>query len=301
MNQTIGRSEKKCRCGGTVHDSTPLCPRCATTLDVALANIAAWWPELETLRNRQSRYGHTAAGRGTPGRTQPLVVDDRFAGRLEDGSRLDWETRNTIAAWARTVADERPPVREQTPRDTVASVCGWLQSQLRWIAEQAWAATMLDEMLDVERRLRRMVDRPPDRWYAGPCTAGQADIAYAWLCGEELYVPLGATQTTCRVCGSTYGVAGRRAWLLAAAEDRWETATTIARAVTALRPRDTVADDDLDDRLARRIRRWAAKGDLPVRDVAPTGGKLRPRYRLGDVLDLLETRGLDTTSTARIR
>lgn len=236
--------------------------------------------------------------------------DDGSIERWGTGTDLAWIARNTITGWTRTVLDDWPPLPDtpwhgpvcddclhrscnrrrrylverhdrRPPRDNLASCCHYLQRLLPRIAAAEYAAEMLDESLDLERSLRRFVDRPPDRWYAGPCTAGLDSLEGAWFCGADLYVQVGKAEVTCRDCDATYDVADRRDWLMSAAEDRIETATTIARAVIVLGEVDAG-----ETRLVKRISRWVEQGRLVVRGHADKQGRRRPMYRVGDVLDL---------------
>lgn len=309
-------TEQLCQCGEPTA-GTVLCRRCTKTLDVAIANVRAYVADLDTIRTRQTRYGSAYTSKGGAGREMPLPIDLRFAdypshngdarttgtvfGR---GTDLAWSARNTITGWTRVVLEEWQPPRRvigcddtlcrrcqpmraeahfrRPPRDDQVSCCHYLQRLLPRIVAAEWASDMLDEMLDLERRLRRFVDRPADRWYAGPCTAGLHGLEATWFCGTELYAELGKPEVTCRECGISYDVAERRAWLLAAAEDRWETATTIARAVVVWTDYDRG-----ESRLVRRISDWAKRDRILVRGRREVDGRPRPLYRLGDVLDLL--------------
>jgi hypothetical protein len=86
-----------------------------------------------------------------------------------------------------------------------------------------------------------------------------------------------ATVITCRACGHQHGAAERREWLLRAAEDRLATAGEISQAVPALYGHDI--------RIGT-IRVWAHRGRIAARLPHPDDPLKRPRYRVGDVLDI---------------
>lgn len=283
------RSEPTCPCGRPV-DGTTLCRGCVKTLAWALANIAGDHADLDTLRTRQTRY-HDPAPLRSGGGPIPLPVDHRFTDpqgadthshqHWGAGTDLDWVTRNTITTWVRIVLEHHPHLPGPR-RDTIGSCCAWLMTHASRIAVADYGPDLLDELCHLEKQLARFVDRPPDRWYAGPCTAGLSGLAGTWLCGTDLYAAHGDTEVTCRDCNTTYPVEHRRAWLLAHAEDEWHTATAIARAVVVWTDYDRG-----ETRLVRRISDWTRRSRIEVRDHQLIDGRHRPRYRLGDVLDLL--------------
>jgi hypothetical protein len=286
-------------CGAAVHDGVNLCAQCATTLDVALGNIAAYQPDLDTIRAKRARYGG-GASKGSIGKAQPLPVDMRFLDRTGVGSQLDWDAKNTIVAWTRIVLDTWTPaagptcrthclhascnetLRRAHPRDNVGSCVNYLAGHRHGIAAMPWAGELLDEMLDLERRLRRMVDRPADAWYAGEC-GSETDTDYGTVtCTRELYAVPGSPFVQCRDCGCTYDVAARRKTLLNEAEDREVTVRMMARIVTTLG-----AIDASEARLEGRINVWVTRGRLLANGKRVVDGRPRPVYRVGDVLDLL--------------
>lgn len=306
-----------------------LCTRCAErTLPIALANIAAYYADLDVMRARLHAVRYDQAGGGKGGRKDlPLPVDARFADTAnrswldEDGKQhvggagtaIAWEARNTLTTWARAVLEEWPPITapvcvdplcrrcnplraeaqlRRPPADSVPAICVYLVRMSRHITSATWASVLLDELLDLERRLRRFVDVPPSRWYAGPCTAGQSNLTFTALCGADLYAVLDRDEVTCSECEATYSITERRAWLLAAADDRLEPASAIARAVKVLGDYPHP-----ESWLAQRIRQWSARKQLEVRGSIKLAGRLRPTYRIGDVLDLVA----DDTRESQLR
>lgn len=295
-----------CPCGAET-GGTSLCQHCARTLAYSIANIAAYYDDLDLLAARQARYGSGATTR-TVGTEQPLPIDGRFAGGDEDGSRLRDDGRNTISTWCRVIEDDMPPAdgpvcqtclhqscaeykRRRPPKldttdqgrptATVRSMCLYLDRMHRWIEAAPYGPAMLDELGYLERQLRRMVDRPADRWYAGKCD-----------CGEDMYAIETNAEVSCRHCDATYDVASRREFLLKQAQDYHVTATEAATALLSWTDYDGTIT-----KLVDRIRKWRDRDQLEVADVTSLSGRDRHLYRLGDVQALL----VSNAQTQRLR
>ena len=275
-----------CDCGRPTSGAR-LCDTCGRTLAYALVAVADFTDDLENIRAKQTRYG--AGSKPSVGKVIPAPIDLRFSSRLESGTRLLDEARATVVAWTKVLIEERPAVagpwcigpclhvscsqvrERRLPNDTVRSMCLYLDRSHRYIAGQDWAADLLDEMRDLERRLRKFVNPPPERSYAGKCD-----------CGEELYAIAGKPTVTCRECKAEYDVATRRDLLLTAAQDYLVTATEAASALLAW-----TDYDGSDTKLVDLIRKWRDRDKLDVQDVTSLSGRDRHLYRLGDIQALL--------------
>lgn len=292
-------------CEATVHDGVYLCERCLTTLDVGLANVAAYWGDLETLRTRRHAVRYDAGG-GKGGRKDPpLGFDLRFGppsnvtsdtalpgqvpGREGAATRVVQATRNTITTWVRALLEDHPPIVgavcpawcdhasckeiavRRAPRDNIGSCCSYMANLRHRIASSDWAGQLLNDVLDIERSLHNLVDVAPPRWYAGKCE-----------CGADLYATTLAGTVDCRSCGLAYDVASRREQLIRTARDYQVTASEAAAAL--------VAWTDLADnatKLTDRIRKWADSGRLTIHDSVRISGRVRRTYLLRDVQDRL--------------
>lgn len=300
-----------CECGKPTAGAV-LCDGCAKTFAYALPNVAAYHTDLGTVARKQARYGSGAATKGSVGKSQPLPVDMRFidggeapqddkskrprGATLSPGSQLRWDTWNTVVAWCRTVMEEQPELhgpacagclhiscaavrRRRWPQNTVPSMVNYLSRQFRWIVREDWAPAMFGELLDLERRLARFVDRPGERWYAGKCWVGEGDN----VCTAELWARSeGQRHIDCPACNYRHDVASRRDVLLGEAKEYLVTATQAAGALMAW-----TDYDGTEDKLVDRIRKWRDRERLEVRDVTSLQGKDRHLYRLGDIQDLL--------------
>lgn len=305
----------KCECGKPTSGGA-WCSSCRHTTDVAIANVATYHDDLDTVRTRQTSYGGPAS-LGSVGKSQPLVVDASF---LPDGrgTRAQAATRNAVTTWARALHDDRPELG--WPKyDTVHSVCSHFAKHLGTISGLPWADEFKADMLSLERELAKVVDRPADAWYAGLCgfvvgdahdgsicacgchnlehegaceTAqhgGECDVPGgcgrefdASACEQPLYANATQVYITCRTCGTTYHVDERRDELLEQARDREATVEVITRIVT------TLGDQAVrTEKVAARIRQWSVRGRITSHGQRVVNGRPRPVYRIGDVLDLL--------------
>jgi hypothetical protein len=125
------------------------------------------------------------------------------------------------------------------------------------------------------RQIRRMIDRAPDKIYLGQCgfeIDGEA-------CPQDLYVLPSRDSVHCPTCGSDWDTQARREHLLRVVEDQLDTATDISRALSPLHQPVT----------ASMIRGYARRGKLASYAPHPRDKRALPRYRTGDVLDLLHS------------
>ena len=168
----------------------------------------------------------------------------------------------------------------------------YIARQYRWILTQPFAAAMMDEFLDLERRLKRMVDSAPSRWYAGRCTTPTGDADN--VCTAELYATTDRGTITCPGCGTRHDVASRRDFLLNEAKDYLVTATEAAGALLAW-----TDYDGSETKLVDRIGKWRDRRRVETHGTVKVAGRDRDLYRLGDLQDLLVA-DAQTQQTKRI-
>lgn len=282
-----------CNCGRPTAGAE-LCDHCAGTLALALVNLNAYWGDLDTVETKRTRYGGSAS-KGSIGKAQPLPVDGRFLDVTGDGTQIRWDVWASVVAWCRVVMEDQPeltgPVcttcihqscaavrRRRWPRNTIGSMLAYFDRQFRWIIREHWVATFLDEMLDNEKRLRRMVDRPADRWYAGKCSAQDEN----GICTAELYATRESGTIVCPACEALHDIGTRRDFLLDEAKGYLVTATEAAGALLAW-----TDYDGSETKLVDRISKWRDREQLSVRDVTSLHGRDRHLYRLGDIQELM--------------
>lgn len=325
-------SPTKCNhCDRPAPHST-LCQHCTRTLRMGLQKLASLHADLvDTVRTGTSRYGDAGSTRGSG--EHPLLVSAHFVARDSRGTKLDAAVRNALVGWCRIVAEDWPPLagpvhaeacthlscigirRRQLPTDTVTSMAVYLYRMAGSIVAESWAGDLLDQVLDLERQLRRIVDRPSDRWYAGACgyivepershdatscacrchlaprfacdmpggCSPELELIEAVVCMRPLWAEPGKREVRCPDCETTWPVDERRAILITEARERVATVEMITRIVTTLedRPGQTA-------RLSARIRQWAARGRITPCGTRVVDGRERKVYRVGEVLDLLD-------------
>ena len=246
----------------TLPTGRTVCAPCVTHLRTQLADLPGRMDAVTDAIGRRLRFGTRVGGKSAD---TPVPVNMQAAENA-------YIARTTILAWADHIAQAR---REPTP-DTWPTIQTFLDVRAAWLAGQDYGPAAFDELLYALRTVNRTIDRPADTHYAGPCTATTTDPdGLAADCDGELYAHPNRATVQCPRCGAEYDVAGRRAWLLTEAWDAVATGPDITRALAG------DAFGGLTVNLST-LRRWAAEGKLARVDVVAG----RPRYRVGDVIDL---------------
>jgi hypothetical protein len=284
-------SQPSCAVCSAPSDSQ-LCTRCYTTLERNLAELPALWDELTVTRSRQDRITRSKAGIG---HSAPLPIN---MAAMIDADDL----HNTLSTWVRTVISDEGI--EQWPADTAQAMAAWLVSYLGWARRSAEAGQFFDEIAYISDAVRRTIDRPEVRWYAGPCkaiaviteTVGGVIVVRQGPCPGQLYGRPGKDELKCdgyqqpdlhlgradadgnpvRGCGATDSAVARREYLRAEAED-------------ALAPLDVLLDS-LDVLGIPAVSKWAVWWWVHGGQLLPHGLDRRgvELYRGGDLFALAE-------------
>lgn len=246
-----------CRCGRPTRDAAYFCDDCGDKLARALAEVPWLDTELEVTITGTKGVDYRRGG--------VRSTEHRLPVNLAASTARD-TLRAVLVSWVLFCDEEG--VRHQSPRvglpsDTLAAMSRWLLWRVDGLALLDIGPEAVAEVSAAVGHARRLIDRPADRWYAGPCD-----------CGEDLYARTQAGAVACAGCEATYDIATRREWLLATAEDRLANAATIARAVSWLGAAPLTSD---------RVRKWAERGRI----LAHGHDGRSPLYRVGDAIDLL--------------
>lgn len=249
-----------------------VCGACAGQLERDLGDVPALVEDLDVALSRQAVFGDRAGGKSAE---KPLPIDPR-------ASEVGWVLRNTLSTWIRVLVEEGHAQAHSSGAETsgwssgcdglgagsqpltAAFMARWLLGHVEAIRHHQAGGEAADEIRSAIAHVRRVIDRPAQRWYAGACN-----------CGTDLYVRPGATVIACRDCGTEHDVAKRRTELLDALEDRLATTVEISRAVRTIGQIEVTPS---------AIRGYAFRGRLEAKTVDRQG---RPLYRMGDVLDLM--------------
>jgi hypothetical protein len=243
-----------------------LCHADTTRLERDLGDVTSIVAELDVTRSRQAKIGASGkSGKGWAREKLPIHI-----GAIEAGDVL----ANTLTTWARDVTEGRNWVWVAGDRAPSEQSARALLMCIPDIRKHPAVVELVDEISDAIRQARHAVDRPADRVYFGACYSETPDEdGRTVTCLEEIWASPSATEVQCRVCGTEWEIAERRAWLLKKAEDM---IVTIADASTYLGDIGNIRVTQAS------IRGYVHRKRLMYR--APIEAK---RIRLGDLLALL--------------
>lgn len=231
------------------------------------------WVELQTTIARLSK---SAGGSSSVGKAseRPVPYD-------EQASRVAHRLRNELSTWARLIHDQRPDL--PLPADDPLAIA-------RWVAWHVTAVFVTAELSSgirgVVRDAERVIDRAPDKVYAGQCLEplevdGQVDEPSAPddedaeqqeppRCQGQLYATKGKPQVRCRECGAVHDVEARQEWLSRELDGQLVSAAEAAPVLSWL----------LDKNITRRhIADWKYHGRVEVHEG-------RWPYRFGELFAL---------------
>lgn len=251
--------DRTCNCGKPLNAVDTICPACADTLAQALGDVPWLDEQLDISATRAKGIDYRTLGNSGKGAKKP---SERPLPGNRAASEAQSHLRAILVSWSLLLADEHDG-RDNLPADNLPAISRWLMWRIDYLARHDVGQEAHDEITAAVNRCRRVIDRRPDRWYAGPCNECDADV----------YANTKNGDCACE-CGAVYDVKARRDWLIAEAEDRLADATTIARAVSWLGTQPLTA---------ARVRKWAERDRIAAKG---HDGR-RPLYRIGDAITLL--------------
>lgn len=230
-----------------------VCRSCAARLGRDLSAIPALVDQVSLTLARQSGSAPRSGARSTE---EPLVYNLAASEAL--GS-----LKAVLVGWVRDLVEHGA---HPWPADSEAACARWLLLRVAVLRMHPAAGEIVAEVGETTSRCWRVIDRPPNLWFAGPCEG----------CGRDLYAEAGAITATCSACGGRHEVLARRAYLLDAARECELTMADLLRVL----PQWLGAP--LND---STLRSWRRRGRVLPRGLTLAG---RETFRVGDVLDLIE-------------
>lgn len=246
-------------CTAPVPDLAHVCTRCARGLALDLAAVPGLVAELDVALSKQARMGSGVGGRSAE---VPLPFD-------ATASAVGGDLAAVLASWAALVVERRGV---PAPPPSSAACARWLAGHVEWLRHHEAGGDAVTEIRGAVRAVRRVIDRPEGRVYAGPCST----------CSAPLYARPGVAEVACRACATdddelVYDVAERRTWMLSEVEHLTGSSVYVAAVCTGLGVKLS----------ASTVRTWVLRKKLqPCGYGAPLkeGGEPRPLYRVGDVV-----------------
>lgn len=243
-------------CTAPVPDLAHVCTRCARGLALDLAAVPGLVAELDVALSKQARMGSGVGGRSAE---VPLPFD-------ATASAVGGDLAAVLASWAALVVERRGV---PAPPPSSAACARWLAGHVEWLRHHEAGGDAVTEIRGAVRAVRRVIDRPEGRVYAGPCST----------CSAPLYARPGAAEVACRACATddaelVYDVQERRQWMLGRINDLLMYSTAAGAALRAVGVQ--VADSTI---------RYLAQQQR----IQPHGHDERGRivYRLGDIIEEL--------------
>jgi hypothetical protein len=243
-------------CRSPVTDAR-LCRQCGAAFVTLLRGVPGLVADLDLTLARRGRTAAEPVAVRRAGGDQPLPY--RF-----DAAAAGETLRQTLNVWTHAVAETRSV---RLGALTPVQAAGWLLRHRLDVRRLDDAAALVDEVTYAVTVCREVIDREPERVYAGPCDECRRDL-YGWL---------GVRHIRCRFCEREYDLNSRREWLLESAMSQRVTAGTASRALPGLLG-EPVSKATIEGLIRR--------GRLP----STVDADGRRRFRVGALVDLLRQR-----------
>lgn len=279
-------------CTAPTGDGSQLCARCVRKLSEELRSVQWLVRELEVTQTRQARFTRQQDGNTSSSATTPLPWDDR-------ASLMLGELHATVNAWALHVSSV-----DEDPRDPLSGVpvatepvARWLNRNLVTLRKLNDAGRAHSELLDVIKRGRGTVDRPPDLVTYGLCGNTDPDETgkpTRAACDAYLYAPAGFSSIKCRKCGATFEVKARKEWMLEYARHMQGTGSEVAAYLRLVGIK--ISADGI--RAMKNRNRITPAGQLPSR--RPDKEEPIWLYRFSDVIDACRSRYVRKAKSSKV-
>ena len=231
-------------------------------LRTQLTELRDWvCTELDHTITRQVAY---ADANDTPHRSDdPVLVFN------EDASNIAYDLLGTLRAWCEHICTQRNITWPGHQRST--GYAAFIINHIIDLALTEDAQQAADEIKDVWKRTKRIIDRPQPLEFAGPCQSDLPGVAC-----DGVYVKPGTEQKQCRGCGVTCDVQKMQLAMRSEVAERHYLAAELATAMSIV----------TGEKIPReRVRNWVRRNKLHPVGIDHNGD---PLFRLNDALDLHE-------------
>lgn len=197
-----------CTCGKPTRDDAYVCDTCLDDLAKALGDVP-WVDEQLHITITKQRAAAPSDGARTTERPLPY-----HAPAVEKRDHL----RHQLVMLVRFCAEEgirSSDPREGLPEDDLVAMSRWLLWRVDGLAFNDMAAEWVTSVAAAVEACEKVVDRPPERQYAGPCSG----------CKRDLYAKPGASEVTCKPCAVVYEISDLHEWMTAQIYGRLVTAS----------------------------------------------------------------------------
>jgi hypothetical protein len=185
-----------CACGKPTRDDAYSCDECGDKTARALGDVPWLIDELEVTitKQRAAIDGDGAASAETPLMYHLPAAEKRDALRHS----LVTAVRFCVEEGVRN-SDPGP----EWPEDNMTSMSRWLLWRVDGLALNDMGEEITRGVRDAVRACRHIIDKPPERAYAGPCPE----------CKRDLYHRHDAAEVKCPGCGQRWDVAEVNEWM----------------------------------------------------------------------------------------
>jgi hypothetical protein len=250
----------ECSCGRPTRDDAFACDHCGDLTARALGDVPWLIEELEITitKQRAAIDGDGAASAETPLMYHLPAAEKRDALRL---------ALVTAVRFCNEEGVRNSDPGDEWPEDTPVAMSRWLLWRVDGLALNDMGEEIAKEIRDAVRSCRHIIDKPPERAYAGPCPE----------CGRDLYHRHGDKGVLCRGCGSNWDVGEVNEWMRQRIKDHMADRLVTAREAATLLGRFGLPVEQ------GTIDKWRERNRVTEVGHNPKGHRL---YRWDELLDL---------------
>lgn len=248
-------------CDRPTRDNAYLCDQCIDRAARALGDIPWLDAELETTISKQRASGteHGSGATEKPLPINPAAHAKREALRAALVNAIRFSSEEGVKT-----ADPAVTIWTDALTNNLIAMSRWMLWRLDGLALNPMGPEHVAAIVSAVKDARRIIDKPPERRYAGPCPE----------CKRDLYHRPDATETKCVGCGQAYDVAEIGEWM----RDRLDAHLT-GRLVTIHEAQTYLGRFGIE--IGRKtVESWARRGRM-----TPHGDKPRT-FRWDEIRDL---------------